>query len=151
MSDEQVQGFGEYHPEAAAYGPYNDAMAAWRNQVRAMQDEGGLPGPQEAAEPPVERQEDQEAEQRPTTLQGDDATGLREVPTPVPDPAPQGVSDDPREVYDPAEHNAPDVMEHLKTVGADEAERIFASEAAGRNRKGIMALRPQADQASGSA
>ena len=176
MSEEsKAEGFGDYHPEAAGYGPYNDAMAAWRNQVRAMQAQGGAPnqeqispaaeeepqqpsaatgedpGTQEPSTPSSEPQQDaegvqgtmQERDER-TVTQGDSESGDEEVPAPIPDPAPEGQAeeaDGPKEVYDPADHTAPEVLDYLKGVGEDEAKRVLESEEAGKNRKGITSLK----------
>jgi hypothetical protein len=152
MSEDQVQGFGEYHPEAAAYAPFNDAMAAWRNQVKSMQAEGTLP---ESEEVPYDaRQKASETSERiPDPEPQGDAESPGEEPTPqaVPDPEPQGDSDEaatsedeaPAEVYDPADHTSPDVLEHLKTCDSAEALRILDSEEHGKNRKGILNLKPE--------
>lgn len=47
QEEQPVEAFGEYHPEAAHYGAYNEAMAAWRNEVRAMQAMPGETAPQD--------------------------------------------------------------------------------------------------------
>jgi hypothetical protein len=130
-----VEGFGEYHPEAAAHPPYNDAMAAWRNQVKAMQRGGELPdtraaqdGPQEAAGEAGDATPDSDpqegSQQRQEAAEGSQDSG-----------------DGPHEVFDPAEHTAPEVLEHLKGSGEEEAARVLESEEAGKARKGILNLR----------
>jgi hypothetical protein len=155
--DSQTQGFGEYYPESAGYQPYNDAMAAWRNQVRAMQDEGSLPRAQEPAEGPEEperapepEQASQEAQTPPEGVrEPDDSQEMDENPErryAAPESV-QGDSGDgeegdseqeePQEVYDPSVHNAPEVVEYLKGVGEQEAVRVLDAERAGKNRKGI--------------
>lgn len=164
MSDQEgpkVEGFGEYHPEAAAHQPYNDAMAAWRNQVKAMQSAGTLPTsqePQDAAERPQESEVTQESSEPPQGAQEgaepvqdsnviertiEEALDLKEDGTPKEgDPEDdQDSGDEPREVFDPAEHNAPEVLEYLKGVGEDEAVRVLESEEAGKARKGILNLK----------
>lgn len=178
MSEEQneVQGFGVYHPEAAGHTPYSDAMAAWRNQVRSMQDDGTLPPTQEGNEL-AEAQEQQEQEPTPSPEPEQDAQSARDEQANVQEgehvevlqegaESPQegdqsnsgrlnekSVSDlqerqaaedaqqeESQEVYDPAEHTAPEVLEYLKGVGEQEAERVLESEQAGKNRKGITSL-----------
>jgi hypothetical protein len=154
MSDDNstVTGYGVYHPGSAAYQPYNDAMAAWRNEVKAMQGEGTLPAsddpesvdalerPQEASEPVQERVPD-------PAPQGDSDGPEEELETPqaTPDPEPQGddSGEEPREVYDPSAHTAPEVLDHLRNVGVDEATLILDSEASGKNRRGITNLREE--------
>lgn len=129
-TESKAVGFGDYYPESAGHQPYNEAMAAWYNQVRAMQDEGSLPPSQEPQEVPQEAPEGagpQESQQAPDP-------GSQEPQEPAED------EDGPHEVYDPAEHNAPEVMEYLKGVGEAEAERVLESEQAGKNRKGIVNL-----------
>lgn len=137
MNADKVEGFGEYHPEAAHYQPYNDAMAAWRNEVTAMQAQGVLPvaqTPQDAPEPL------REAEAAP-----DPAPAVPEPQGPAEgvDAASEekAASDEPREVFDPAEHTAPEVLEYLKGVGEDEAVRVLESEERGKARKGILNLK----------
>lgn len=137
MNADKVEGFGEYHPEAAQYRPYNDAMAAWRNEVIAMQAQGVLPvsqTPQDAPEPL------REAEAAP-----DPAPAVPEPQGPAEgvDAASEekAASDEPREVFDPAEHTAPEVLEYLKGVGEDEAVRVLESEERGKARKGILNLK----------
>lgn len=137
----RAEGFGIYHPEAASYRPYNDAMAAWRNQVKAMQSEGVLPPPaqgiqdepQQAAEETGDTSGTSESQERPEGAQ-QAAEGPEEGEHPV---------DEPHEVFDPAEHNAPEVLEYLKGVGEDEARRVLESEEAGKARKGILNLRDE--------
>lgn len=170
MSEQQegptVEGFGEYHPEAAAHPPYNDAMAAWRNQVKAMQRGGELPDtraaqddPQEAAgetgdatpdsdpqEGSQQRQEAAEGSQDGNVVHRTmaEALDLKEDGTPKEGNPPeddQDSGDGPHEVFDPAEHTAPEVLEHLKGSGEEEAVRVLESEEAGKARKGILNLR----------
>jgi hypothetical protein len=179
VSEQTGEGYGDFHPEAAAYGPYNDAMAAWRNQVKAMQAEGALPAEQQAApeaqsdaEPtqPVEgtqepstsspeAQEGAEGSQDDNVVQRttEEALDLNEDGTAKegePESAEQTMAqrdqvdvpdaqdgDEPKEVYDPSAHTAPDVLEYLKGVGEDEAKRVLESEEAGKNRKGITSLK----------
>lgn len=136
MSDDQVRGFGDYHPEAAGYAPFNDAMAAWRNQVTAMQESGALP---ESEETPHD------------ALQKAPEPSEEVVEEPEPGEEPQDVSDDteaagedsPKEVYDPADHTSPDVIYYLKICDYDEAVRVLDSEAHGKNRKGILNLKQE--------
>lgn len=152
MSEEDIKGFGAYNPQAADHGPYNEAMAEWRNQVLAMQQAGTLPGSPEAvvadetlSERPAEDPGGEDAQEPQMSLQGDSEGGEELVPAPQPDPAEQGSAepedDEPHEVYDPAQHNAPEVLDYLKGVGYEEACRVLESEEAGRNRKGIVNLK----------
>lgn len=60
----EPEGHGVYNPQAAAHAPYNEAMAAWFNEVRSMQLSGSLPAPRE--EPEVEP-ELEVPEQRPVS------------------------------------------------------------------------------------
>lgn len=41
--------------------------------------------------------------------------------------------------FDPGEHNAPEVIEYLKSADEEERSRVLAAETAGKNRKGILA------------
>jgi hypothetical protein len=152
MSEDQVQGFGAYHPEAAGYAPFNDAMAAWRNQVKSMQDDGTLP---QSEETPLDAlQKDAEPSERVSDPEPQgDAESPGEEPTPqvVPDPEPQSDSDEatvseneaPAEVYDPAEHTSPDVLYYLKVCDYNEALRVLESEENSKNRKGILNLKQE--------
>lgn len=148
MSEDQVQGFGEYHPEAAGYAPFNDAMAAWRNQVRSMQDSGTLPPSEEA---PQEVPEASERVSDPEPQGDSESPGEEPTPQVVADPEPQGDSDEataseneaPAEVYDPADHTSPDVIYYLKICDYDEAVRVLDSEEQGKNRKGILNLKQE--------
>lgn len=153
MSENQdgptVEGFGEYHPEAAGYKPYNDAMAAWRNQVKSMQQGGELPQTQEPRDEPQEDaeesssarlnlQSEEELEERERASESDSEAKDRTAGEGEPDSG-----DGPHEVFDPAEHNAPEVMSYLKGAGEDEAVRVLESEEAGKARKGILNLKDE--------
>lgn len=186
---ERPEGHGRYHPEAARHQPYNDAMAAWFNEVRSMQQAGTLPAPREEAEP--EAQQPEVPEQRPANKQEQFTAPVKdETPekspsedekapeskqesfegseTPEgsgePEKEPQGDSEggentgdeppaepgqkdapeqpsertEPGETYDPAEHNAPNVLGYLEGVDFDEAFRVLDLEEQGRARKGIL-------------
>ncbi len=128
MSEDQVQGFGEYHPEAAGYAPYNDAMAAWHNQVKSMQAEGALPATQEVSEA-VEAVPEESVPEEVSQEASDEVTAVEE--------------EAPAEVYDPADHTSPDVMYYLKICDYDEAVRVLDSEEHGKNRKGILNLKQE--------
>lgn len=139
---DEVQGFGEYHPEAAGYAPFNDAMAAWRNQVTAMQSGGALP--------PFEETVPEASETAPETSEWVSYPGpQRNAESPAEELTSQDSSDEakvsdeelPGEIYDPAEHTAPDVLYYLKVCDYDEAVRILDSEERGKNRKGILNLK----------
>lgn len=75
-----------------------------------------------------------------TFKEGDHTDAPEEPSEPEPN-EPESTQELPEEVYDPAEHNAPEVMDYLKGLGRAEAERVLESEEAGKNRKGIMNLR----------
>lgn len=45
---------------------------------------------------------------------------------------------EPEPLFDPSEHDAPAVLEHLATADETETARVLAAEAAGKNRKTIM-------------
>lgn len=171
MSENQAEGFGDYHPEAAGHGPYNDAMAAWRNQVRAMQDEGTLPPSQEPAEGSQESEPTQDPDSTLNASQegaegdqgGDvkqrsveDAPDLNEDGTAKegdPESADEtmsqrdekdgdgGEAESGGKPYDPSEHNAPEVIEYLRGVGEQEAKRVLDAEEQGRARKGLLNAR----------
>lgn len=167
MSEQTGEGFGDFHPEAAAYGPYNDAMAAWRNQVKAMQAEGTFPaeqtqqaapeaqsdaeptqppeGTQESSPASPEAQEGAEGAQEGTTTESEpesaEQTMAQRDEADQDEPDAQADDDEPKEVYDPSAHTAPEVLEYLKGVGEDEAKRVLESEEAGKNRKGITSLK----------
>lgn len=171
MSENQAEGFGDYHPEAAGYGPYNDAMAAWRNQVRAMQDEGTLPASQQPAEGSQEPESTPEPQSTPSGSQEgaegsqdenvaqrsvDEALDLNEDGTAKegdPESADEtmvrrdekdgesGEAESGDEPYDPSEHNAPEVIEYLRGVGEQEAKRVLDAEEQGRARKGLLNAR----------
>lgn len=134
MSEDQVQGFGDYHPEAAGYAPFNDAMAAWRNQVKSMQDSGALPPSEEtpfdALQKAPEPVEDVPEESVPEETSQD-----------VSDKAEAAENEAPKEVYNPADHTSPDVIYYLKICDYDEAVRVLESEEHGKNRKGILNLK----------
>jgi len=55
-------------------------------------------------------------------------------------PAQSGPAD--AEVFDPGEHNAPEVLAYLETADEAERERVLAVEAAGKARKGIVGDQP---------
>lgn len=162
--EQKVEIYGEYHPEAAHYGSYNESMAAWRNQVRSMQQAGSLPGepsPQEPAqiapvtdtfsgtpspEAPSEPEAAEEAEAE-VVIEG----GEYEAPAPVqvtPGAAEQDDGYDrsdqseEKQYFDPTEHNAIEVMSYLEGVGEAEAKRVLEVEENGdRPRKGIVGQR----------
>lgn len=136
MSEEQVEGFGIYHPEAAQYAPFNDAMAAWRNQVRSMQAEGTLPAPEEPSEAVKTSSDPEPQESAEAAVEEVSASETA-------DEAEDVEAEVPAEVYDPAEHTSPDVLYYLKICGYDEAVRIFDSEEHGKNRKGILNLKQE--------
>lgn len=148
MSEEQdnAQGFGDFHPEAATYRPYNDAMAAWRNQVRSMQESGALPPPAEeqALEAPETDAEESNSERlnresvEALKARQDDAESREGESVEVVEDS--GPPEAPQEAYDPAGHTAPEVLEYLKGVGYQEAVRVLQAEVDGKNRKGITSL-----------
>lgn len=159
QAEEQVTGFGVYNPEASGHQPYNDAMAAWRNQVTAMQEAGELPGnpvaedAEESNSVRRNRQSVEELEER----QGSEEPAERSVDE-APDPTPDGTSKEdrepqedadgpkdedsedegPDEVFDPAEHNTAAVLAYLGDADLDEATRVLESEEHGKARKGIL-------------
>lgn len=144
MSDQEtpeVEGFGEYHPQAASHPAFNDAMAAWHNQVRSMRRSGELPtvqAPQDEPERAAElAQEPQGTQETGVVEQGPDGDSATVQPT----TGDSGSGDEPREVFDPAEHNAPEVLGYLRGVGEDEALRVLESEETGKARKGILNLK----------
>jgi hypothetical protein len=143
QQEPQVEGFGEFHPLAASYSGYNDAMAAWHNEVKNLQ---GPPSadasPEAEEEAPAAAQDDAESEQRQAEPQEPEQGPQepQEASEPREEEQDSG-TDEPREVYDPSAHTALEVMNYLKGVGEAEAERVLDSEAAGKNRKGITGLR----------
>lgn len=160
--EHEAEGFGAYYPEAAGHQPYNDAMAAWRNEVRAMQAAGTLPPTQEPQEEPespetVETpQEGSAGAQEGSESQQEQAEWRDETPVGATHEYPEGTVDDgdgrtdqsdgqepgtdeePAEVFDPAEHTVADTLEYLKGVGEDEAKRVLESEEAGKRRLGLL-------------
>lgn len=58
--------------------------------------------------------------------------------TPPTETANSGDGDEDGKPFDPSEHNAPEVLEYLKTADEAERDRVLAAEAEGRNRKGIL-------------
>src|SRR5690606_10594928 len=133
----QGRGLRRVPPRGGAVPAYNDAMAAWRNEVIAMQAQGVLPvsqTPQDAPEPL------REAEAAP-----DPAPAVPEPQGPAEGvgaaPEEKAASDEPRQVFDPVEHTAPGVLEYHEGVGEDEAVRVRESEERGKARKGILNLK----------
>jgi hypothetical protein len=145
MSEEQepqVQGFGEFHPKAASYSGYNDAMAAWHNEVKNLQNPPSSAPPEVEEEAPAAAQDDAAGEQTQAKPQETEQDSQKPQKTSEPRKGEQDSgTGEPREVYDPAAHTALEVMGYLKGVGEAEAERVIDSEAAGKNRKGITGLR----------
>lgn len=160
-----AEGFGDYYPESAGHRPYSDAMAAWRNQVRAMQSEGTLPPAQESQDEPEEQERPEDPQERSESAQeaqtpmqaSQEASGQQEgsqdsAEEPQGDATVEdgqekvsqeqddssGSESEPKEVFDPSEHTVNDTLEHLKGVGVAEAERVLESEEAGKRRLGIL-------------
>jgi len=152
---DQAEDFGAYHPEAAQHAPFNDAMAAWRNQVAALQSTGVLPGGEGPQPVPAPRIEDRELPE-PTVVEPKtdvarkasekeaeepkkasppaaekEAAGKKDAATPK-------VESDLSKPFDPNEHNAPEVMAYLDTVDEAEQWRVLELEKDGRGRKGIL-------------
>lgn len=131
MSEPQpeITGDGVYHPEAAQYQPYNEAMAAWRNQVAAM-NPASAQAPVAPEEEPQESEAEEEAPEAPETPE--------EAPEAAETPQEEVEGDKP---FDPSEHNAPAVLDYLRTVGYEEALRVLDAEEAGKARKGVTNAR----------
>lgn len=130
QTDEQpeVTGDGVFHPEAAQYQPYNEAMAAWRNQVAAMTSPA-VPG--ELQEEPGEPEREEETQETP-----EEAPEAAETPQDV---EPEQTEED--GPFNPSEHNAPVVLDYLRTADYNEALRVLDAEEAGKGRKGITNAR----------
>lgn len=167
MSEEQTEqieqpvAWGDYHPEAAEHPPYNEAMAAWRNEVRALQIAGVLPGGPEPEAPLVETVELPQDPEKPPQIEEPQKPVQGETESPE---QTEGASEgeqtvltesdadknspfrDFAEQFDPDEHNAPVViayLEHLDGVDEDEQWRVLSMEKDGRGRKGILNPRYQ--------
>lgn len=140
QGEPEVTGFGVYHPQAAHHGPYNDAMAAWHNQVAAM----GQPPAQELAEmaPEAPLEQDQEYTSPESSEAPEDDGGAVSEDTHVEDLTPEPETAEETE-FDPSAHNAPAVLDYLKGVGTAEAERVLTAEEQGKARLGILNLKDQ--------
>ncbi len=134
MSEQQAEGFGAYYPEAAHHPGYNEAMADWRNQVRAMSTPEVLQeappepiAPETPVEPAQELQEPQEDEQRQETEETEGG----------------GQDEEQSEPFDPSAHNAPQVLDHLKAADRAERQRVLDAEEQGKARRGILNFRDE--------
>lgn len=153
-----TEDFGAYHPGAAYHRPYLENMAAWRNQVAS---ETGVSG---YAEIPKQVQEDMEAVEdqwvedpdhlnpvSPREYRFEDQQVVETSPEPeASEDASEetsGLSEDlgaaqehHEELFDPAEHTAPVVLDHLKDASRAEVIRVLTAEKGGKSRKGILKL-----------
>lgn len=154
--------YGSYYPEAAQYGAYNEAMAAWRNQVRAMQSAddaasptayqddfqsvpatdvlSGTPSPTEVSVPSEPLSEPETVEEPPAEPEAPvSSEEAPEASTEAPETSPE---EDQRGSFDPSDYNAIEVMNYLEGVGEAEARRVLDVEAnSDRPRKGIIGQR----------
>ncbi len=130
-------GFGVYHPEAADYAPYNEAMAAWHNEVKAMTASDVPESAPEALEPPEATSDTTEVpESAPEEFQESEETSGESEEDPAEVIEPEAVVAE----FDPGTRNAATVLNHLKGVGEAEAQRVLEAEAAGKARVGILNL-----------
>ena len=140
----EQQGFGVYYPESARHQPFNDAMAAWRNEVRSANVTQPPAEPveesQEAAETPQETLEAASGDETPTETPEDAQGGSEEAGEGVQDESDADPGSTEADLFDPGQHNAPVVTDYLKDKGVEETTRVLEMEKAGKARKGILNL-----------
>lgn len=157
--------FGIYHPQAAGHSPYQENMAAWRALADAERGHavGHAAPPAPEAGEVIERQEVRALTEVDRNLLGQlqetldryQADGASEAVSEAFESGEKGVttptvsedSERPGDfvevhisLFDPAEHNAPAVLEYLEKADRSEVKRVLTAEKGGKARKGILKL-----------